>query len=90
MRNAKNGQWWMSNPQRALANNSAAYTEKPEIEIFLKEWLTLIESKSGERGIFNRVSANKKIASTGRRKVDGYQFGTNPCRRNLFKIIGYL
>ncbi len=90
MRNAKNGQWWISNPQRALANNSAAYTEKPEIEIFLKEWLTLIESKSGERGIFNRVAANKKIASTGRRKVDGHQFGTNPCRRNLSKIIWYL
>ena len=79
MRNAKNGQWWISNPQRALANNSAAYTEKPEIEIFLKEWLTLIESKSGERGIFNRVSATKKASSTGRRKVDGYQLGTNPC-----------
>lgn len=88
MRNAKNGQWWISSPQRALANNSAAYTEKPEIEIFLKEWLTLIESKSGERGIFNRVSANKKIASTGRRKVDGYQFGTNPCGEIYLRSAG--
>lgn len=88
MRNAKNGQWWIESQQRQLANNSAAYTEKPEIEIFLKEWLTLIESKSGERGIFNRVSANKKIAATGRRKVDGHQFGTNPCRRDLSQISG--
>jgi ribonucleoside-diphosphate reductase alpha chain len=88
MRNAKNGQWWISSPQRALANNSVAYTEKPEIEIFLKEWLTLIESKSGERGIFNRVSAIKKIASTGRRKVDGYQFGTNPCGEILLRSAG--
>jgi hypothetical protein len=88
MRNAKNGQWWISSPQRALANNSAAYTEKPEIEIFLKEWLTLIESKSGERGIFNRVSAIKKIASTGRRKIDGYQFGTNPCGEIYLRSAG--
>ena len=65
MRNAKNGQWWMDNPQRTLSNNSVAYTEKPDIEIFIKEWLTLIESKSGERGIFNRVSATKKALSTG-------------------------
>lgn len=79
MRTAKTGQWWVGSPQRALANNSSAYTEKPEIEIFLKEWLTLIESKSGERGIFNRVSATKKAASTGRRKTEGIAFGTNPC-----------
>ncbi len=88
MRNAKNGQWWLESPHRALANNSAAYTEKPDIEIFLKEWLTLIESKSGERGIFNRVSAIKKIASTGRRKVDGYQFGTNPCGEIYLRSAG--
>lgn len=89
MRNAKTGQWWISNPQRALANNSSAYTEKPEIEIFLKEWLTLIESKSGERGIFNRVSATKKAASTGRRKVEGYQFGTNPCGEIYLRSCGF-
>lgn len=79
MRNAKTGQWWISNPQRALANNSSAYTEKPEIEIFLKEWLSLIESKSGERGIFNRVSATKKAELTGKRKTEGISFGVNPC-----------
>jgi hypothetical protein len=79
MRNAKMGQWWIASPQRALANNSAAYTEKPDIEIFLKEWLSLIESKCGERGIFNRVSATKKAASNGRRKTEGIQLGTNPC-----------
>lgn len=78
MRNAKNGQWWEDQVQRALANNSVAYTEKPEIEIFMKEWLALIESKSGERGIFNRVAAQKQAVLTGRR--DGsYSFGTNPC-----------
>lgn len=77
MRNAKNGQWWEDNVQRALANNSVAYTEKPEIEIFLKEWTALIESKSGERGIFNRVAAQKQALSTGRRDAS-YDFGTNP------------
>jgi ribonucleoside-diphosphate reductase alpha chain len=78
MRNAKNGQWWEDNVQRALANNSVAYTEKPDIEIFMKEWLAHIGSKSGERGIFNRVSAQKQAQKTGRRdwKQD---FGTNPC-----------
>jgi ribonucleoside-diphosphate reductase alpha chain len=83
MRNAKNGQWWIGNQQRALANNSVSYTEKPDIEIFLREWATLIESKSGERGIFNRVAAQKK-SDNGRR--DHTQvIGTNPCRRNQFK-----
>lgn len=78
MRNAKNGQWWEDNIQRALANNSVSYTEKPEIEIFLKEWTALIESKSGERGIFNRVAATKQASLTGRRDLS-YSFGTNPC-----------
>lgn len=79
MRGAKNGQWWEDNVQRALANNSVAYTEKPEMGIFLKEWLSLYESKSGERGIFNRVSAIKQAKATGRRETEGYDFGTNPC-----------
>jgi ribonucleoside-diphosphate reductase alpha chain len=84
MRNAKNGQWWdEKNPQgapwRRLANNSVAYTEKPEPEIFIKEFLTLIESKSGERGIFNRVAATNSAKKTGRRKWEGIEFGTNPC-----------
>jgi len=77
MRNYKNGQWWVDEKQRALANISAAYTEKPDAETFLKEWLTLIESKSGERGIFNRVAARKQAERTGRRDLN-HEFGTNP------------
>jgi ribonucleoside-diphosphate reductase alpha chain len=67
MRGAKNGQWWATEPQRALANNSAAYTERPSMELFMKEWLSHIESKSGERGIFNRQAAIKKAIDIGRR-----------------------
>ncbi len=78
MRDAKTGQWWENNAQRALANNSAAYTEKPEIGIFMKEWLSLYNSKSGERGIVNRQAAKKKAIETGRRDP-GHDFGTNPC-----------
>jgi ribonucleoside-diphosphate reductase alpha chain len=78
MRTAKSGAWWESNVQRALANNSACYTEKPEIGIFMKEWLSLYESKSGERGVFNREAANKLLPD--RRKEAGYtEWGTNPC-----------
>ena len=79
MRGAKTGQWWTDNPQRALANNSAAYTEKPSSEIFLKEWLALIESKSGERGIFNRQAAIRKAESLGGRRDASKLVGTNPC-----------
>jgi ribonucleoside-triphosphate reductase (thioredoxin) len=84
MRNAKNGQWWDEKapggaPWRRLANNSVAYTEKPDPEIFIKEFLTLIESKCGERGIFNRVAATNSAKKTGRRKWEGIDFGTNPC-----------
>lgn len=86
MRIAKSGQWWESQPQRALANNSAVYTEKPNAEIFMKEWLSLIESKSGERGIFNRVSAKKKAAESGRRDIS-YDFGTNPSLRGGTPIL---
>jgi ribonucleoside-diphosphate reductase alpha chain len=78
MRNAKSGQWWEINPQRSIANNSAAYTEKPEIGIFMEEWLSLYRSKSGERGVFNRVSANKQVAKYGRREPDK-DWGVNPC-----------
>ena len=77
MRNYKNGQWWVDDKQRALANISASYTEKPDIGIFMKEWQALYESKSGERGIFNRVSAQKQAARNGRRDAD-QEFGTNP------------
>ena len=62
MRAAKSGQWWTTEPQRALANNSACYTEKPDIGVFMDEWKSLYESKSGERGIFNRESAVKMAA----------------------------
>ena len=79
LRTAKSGQWWIDNGQRRLANLSATYNEKPDIGIFLKEWTNLYESKSGERGIFNRVSAIKQSKSTGRRETDGIKFGTNPC-----------
>src|SRR5271163_3217482 len=82
MRNAKNGAWYdkeRGTPWRRLANNSVAYTEKPDPEIFIKEFLTLIESKSGERGIFNRVAAINSAKKTGRRKWEGIEFGTNPC-----------
>lgn len=74
----KSGQWWVDDGQRALANISAAYTEKPDIGIFMKEWLSLYESKSGERGIFNRVAAKKASEATGRRDF-AHEFGTNPC-----------
>lgn len=88
MRNAKNGAWWESDVQRALANNSVAYTEKPDVGIFLKEWTTLYESKSGERGIFNRVAATKKASSNGRRDVEGFEYGTNPCGEIILRSKG--
>lgn len=78
MRNAKSGQWWEINPQRRLANNSAVYTEKPDIGIYMEEWLSLYRSKSGERGIFNRQAAGKQAAKNSRRE-EYSEFGTNPC-----------
>ena len=85
MRHAKAGQWWQDNPQRALANNSAAYTEKPDMGIFMDEWKALYDSKSGERGIFNRESANRMAEMSGRREVEGHQFGTNPCSEIILR-----
>ena len=79
MRAAKSGQWWNDNPQRALANNSACYSEKPDMGIFMDEWKSLYDSKSGERGIFNRESAVWMAEKNGRRNTDKYEFGTNPC-----------
>ena len=79
MRNAKSGAWWNENPQRALANNSVAYKEKPEIGTFMEEWLSLYNSKSGERGIFNRDACQKTVAKLGERRDASYEFGTNPC-----------
>ena len=78
LRTAKSGQWWLDNVQRALANNSAVYEEKPDVGVFLKEWTSLYESKSGERGIFNRQAAKKHIELLGRRDPN-HDFGTNPC-----------
>lgn len=87
MRHAKSGQWWVDNPQRALANNSASYTERPDMEVFMKEWLSLVESKSGERGIFNRQAAYKKAIESGRRKAD-LIVGTNPCAEISLRSAG--
>lgn len=67
MREAKTGAWWEENPQRALANNSVVYTEKPDCEAFMEEWVSLVRSKSGERGIFNRQAAQKQASKWGRR-----------------------
>jgi ribonucleoside-diphosphate reductase alpha chain len=87
MRGAKTGQWWIDNPQRGLANNSAAYTERPSAELFMKEWLSLVESKSGERGIFNRQAAIRKALEGGRR--DATQLvGTNPCAEITLRSAG--
>jgi len=84
MRVAKSGQWWEDNAQRALANNSACYTEKPEIGIFMDEWKSLYDSKSGERGIFNRQSAKQQAERNGRRESE-WDFGTNPCSEIILR-----
>ena len=80
MRNAKSGEWWIENGQRALANNSVCYTEKPDVGMFLKEWTSLYQSRSGERGIFNREASRKQALSSGRRDAE-QDFGTNPSVR---------
>tara|TARA_B100000131_G_scaffold143140_1_gene139241 strand:- start:47 stop:1966 length:1920 start_codon:yes stop_codon:yes gene_type:complete len=85
MRHAKAGQWWQDNGQRALANNSAAYTEQPDIGVFMDEWKALYDSKSGERGMFNRVSATKQAQRNGRRDTEGHQYGTNPCSEIILR-----
>lgn len=87
MRGAKNGQYWIDDAQRDLANNSAAYTERPSMELFMKEWLSLIESKRGERGIFNRTAAIKKAQETGRRDASQV-VGTNPCAEITLRSCG--
>ena len=88
MRSAKNGAWWEEDVQRALANNSVAYTELPDIGIFMKEWQSLYESKSGERGIFNRVSAISKAKETNRRDITYSDYGTNPCGEIILRSGG--
>ena len=84
MAHAKSGMWWENEGQRALANNSVAYKGKPEMGTFLREWLALYDSKSGERGIFNRDAADKQVARNGRRET-GHMWGTNPCSEIILR-----
>ena len=84
IRRAKVGQWWLDNPQRGLANNSACYTEKPDFPAFLDEWKSLYESYSGERGMFSRVASQKQAAKNERRDAT-YDFGTNPCSEIILR-----
>ena len=84
MRHAKSGQWWETAAHRALANNSVAYSEKPDIETFMREWMALVESKSGERGVFNREASKKQAEKYGRRDPN-YEFGTNPCSEIILR-----
>ena len=84
MRHAKSGNWWDNEPQRALANNSVAYTEKPDSLSFMREWMALVESGSGERGIFNREASKRQAAKNGRRDSD-FDFGTNPCSEIILR-----
>jgi len=84
MAHAKSGAWWENEGQRALANNSVAYKGKPEMGTFMREWLALYDSKSGERGIFNRDAADKQVARSGRRET-GYMWGTNPCSEIILR-----
>jgi len=96
MRHAKSGQWWEHNVQRALANNSVNYKEKPDTGTFMREWLSLYDSKSGERGIYNGMSAKNQVASLNEREKDGNgkyvtrrdprdDFGTNPCSEIILR-----
>jgi ribonucleoside-triphosphate reductase len=84
MRNAKTGQWWESDPQRALANNSVAFTEKPDVGAFMEEWTSLYRSKSGERGFFNREASQRQANKNGRRD-SSFAFGTNPCSEIILR-----
>ena len=84
MAHAKSGQWWENEGQRALANNSVAYKGKPEMGTFMREWLALYDSKSGERGVFNRDAADKQVARNGRRET-GHMWGTNPCSEIILR-----
>ena len=84
MRHAKSGNWWENAPHRALANNSVSYSEKPDSIAFMREWISLMESGSGERGIFNREASVKQAAKNGRRE-SCYEFGTNPCSEIILR-----
>ena len=84
IRHAKSGSWWDTDPQRALSNNSVCYTEKPDIGTFMREWIALYDSKSGERGIFNREAAQAQASKYERRDPD-IQYGTNPCSEIILR-----
>lgn len=84
MRNAKSGQWWENYGYRALANNSVAYAETPDVGAFFDEWTSLYRSKSGERGLFNRQASKKQAGRFGRRNTD-FEFGTNPCSEIILR-----
>ena len=84
MRHAKSGNWWENAGHRALANNSVAYTEKPDSMSFMREWTALMESGSGERGVFNREASVRQAAKNGRRESN-YEFGTNPCSEIILR-----
>jgi len=84
MRNAKSGSWWEHSQHRALSNNSVAYTDSSEMGAFMREWLSLYESKSGERGIFNRQAAENQAAKNGRRE-EYKDFGCNPCSEIILR-----
>ena len=85
MRHAKSGEWYNDNPQRRLANNSVCYTEKPDVGVFMREWESLYESKSGERGIFSRTAAQAKARGSGGRRDPDHDFGTNPCSEIILR-----
>jgi len=84
MRVAKSGDWWKENVQRALANNSFVAKEKPDVGLFMREWLSLYESRSGERGIFSRTASKKQAEKFGRRDPE-HDFGTNPCSEIILR-----
>ena len=84
MRDAKSGAWWENEAHFALANNSAVYKSKPSLPVFLEEWISLIKSGSGERGIFSREAADKKVAESMRRET-GFAWGTNPCSEIILR-----
>jgi ribonucleoside-diphosphate reductase alpha chain len=84
MAQAKAGNWWEKNSQRALSNNSVAYSRKPEMQQFIAEWKSLYDSKSGERGIYNVAAAQKQAAKYGRRSAD-IHYGTNPCSEIILR-----
>jgi ribonucleoside-diphosphate reductase alpha chain len=84
IRNSKSGEWWTHNGQRSLANNSAVYEQRPDMDTFMKEWVALYMSRSGERGLFSRVASQAAAAKYGRRdpKLD---YGTNPCSEIILR-----